>query len=190
MRLPRLLLRAALPTCLVGLVLFPSSPARADVSSWLEVAGGLGFLGHPSFDQGTDSVLRLGTGMGSQPLAPVIVGGMLRTDTWFSHGTDLSLSLRVTERGFVSGDWGAAVDLGGLSRFWGDDTVHGALGTLTLGAPFGLQLSTSYLMAQSKERALTVSFGIDLARLTIYRRSGDNWWRNPLPLDRPARPRP
>ncbi len=187
-RLPHLL-PATLSTCLVGLALLTSPSARADVSSWLEVGGGLGFLGHPGFHRGTDSVLRLGTGMGSNPLSPIIVGGMLRTDTWFDHGTDLSLALRVTERGFVAGDWGAALDIGGLSRFWGD-TVHGGVGTLTLGAPFGLQLSTSYLMARSKERALSVLFGIDLARLTIYRRSGDNWWRNPLPLDRPARPRP
>jgi hypothetical protein len=162
-----------------------SVEARADVSSWLEVGGGVGWLGRPHFNQGTSSLFRLETGMGTSPLHPLVVGGVLRTDSWIGHGTDLALLLRVADQGYASGDWGIGVDIGGTSRFWGRNS-HGFAGDLLLGAPWGIQLQLGGSLASHSTRSVTAILGVDLARLTIYRQSGGNWWKNPLPLDRPV----
>lgn len=162
-----------------------SGEAEADVSSWLEVGAGVGWLGRPHFDDGSTTQFRLETGMGTSPLRPLVVGGVFRTNSWLSHGTDLSLLVRIADRGYASGDWGIGVDLGGTSRFWGRDS-HGFTGDLLLGAPWGLQLQLGGDVLSHHTRGITAIIGLDLARLTIYRRSGRNWWKNPLPLDRPV----
>ena len=129
-------------------------------------------------------VLQLETGMGTPPSRDIIVGGLLRTQTNFGDGTDLSLSLRLATHGFVNGDWGAALDLGGYQRWWGPEST-GFIGGLSLGAPWGITLSATALRGTESALGFAAVLGIDLARLTVYRRSGSNWWKNPFPAYRP-----
>ena len=102
--------------------------AQADVSSWLFIGGG------PSWTSGgvdpteRNLMFQLDAGMGTPPRDTIIFGGLGRMQTHFGQGTDLGLFLRVATHGFVNGDWGAAIDLGGYQRWWGIGStgcVHG-----------------------------------------------------------------
>ena len=42
-------------------------------------------------------------------------------------------------------------------------------------------------LALAQIAAFGATLGVDLARLTVYRRSGQNWWKNPFPAYRPER---
>src|SRR5699024_6676133 len=136
-RLPRAALAVAL--FLTASVWAPA--AGADVSSWI-------FAGYVpgAVDDGegwqTEHLLALETGLGTPPTSPSVFGGMFKLGTYFARGTDLRLSLRTATRGFVFGDWGAALDLGGYERFWERGSVGGQ-GSLVLGAPWGITLSLS-----------------------------------------------
>ena len=100
--------------------------------------------------------------------------------THFTQGTDLGLLLRTASHGFVNGGWGGAVDLGGYQRWWGG-TSSGLMGSLVLGAPWGITLSVGAGVGNDEARTYTASLGVDLARLTVYRRSGMNWWDQSVP---------
>lgn len=166
----------------VAPVLLAVAPARADVSSWLGVGVGHGWVA----DEGASrrgATLQLLTGMGSPPSGVVAVGGLLRLDTHFGLGSDLSLPLRVATRGFVNGDYGLALDGGVLFRTFGSRRV-GPTGALWVGGPWGLQLGATGFRAAGDE-TLLVLLGVDLARLTVYRTTGERWWRNPFPAYRP-----
>lgn len=161
-----------------------TGPARADVSSWLALTGGASSIewrGSPQTDQGTFS---LETGMGSPPAGSVIVGGLLRSQTHLSRGTDLGLLVRTATHGFVNGEWGAALDLGPYQRWWGREHT-GWSGALVLGAPWGLVLSLGAGLGDADSETYAATLGVDLARLTVYRRSGRSWWENPFPAYRP-----
>ena len=106
-----------------------------------------------------------------------------RTSVSRFRGTDLGLSLRTATKGFVLGDWGAALDLGGYDRLWEGGSLGGQ-GSLVLGAPWGITLSLSGGMGTNDERHASAVIGIDFARLTVYRRSGENWFMNPYPANR------
>jgi hypothetical protein len=153
--------------------------ASADVSSWIFAGYGPGFI-----DDGdgweTQHLLALETGLGTPPTSPIVFGGMFKLGTYFGRGTDLGLSLRTATRGFVYGDWGAALDLGGYERFWEIGSVGGQ-GSLVLGAPWGITLSLTGGMGTNDARHGSAVIGIDFARLTVYRRSGENWFMNPYP---------
>jgi hypothetical protein len=86
----------------------------------------------------------------------------------------------------VQGQWGFALDLGGYERFWGAGS-EGALGSLSLGAPWGLVLSTSAGLGTSDTRFASVTLGVDFARLTVYRLSGTSWFPNPFATDEHGR---
>lgn len=162
-----------------------TSPARADVSSWIALYGGASNIGRLQNSRDWSPTLRLETGMGTDPSHALAVGGLLRTDTFFGNGTDLALLVRTASHGFVNGKWGIAVDLGAVARYWGT-TSYGASGSVVIGGPWGLQLALGGSRGGHDLRALTAVVGIDLARLTVYRRSGANWWKNPFPAYRPA----
>jgi hypothetical protein len=159
-----------------------SASAHADVSSWI-FAG----YGPAAVDDGTawetESLLALETGLGTPPNSPIVFGGMFKLGTYFGRGTDLGLSLRTATKGFVLGDWGAALDLGGYDRFWEIGSIGGQ-GSLVLGAPWGITLSISGGMGSNDARHASAVIGIDFARLTVYRRSGENWFMNPYPAVR------
>lgn len=157
-------------------------PARADVSSW--VFAGLG----PSLQRDSEGAehhqvtLQLESGLGAPPDWPVALGGLFRIQTHFSQGTDLALLTRLASRSFTAGEWGPALDLGGFHRFWAGDS-NGGVGSLVLGAPWGITVSLSGFYGTHGARGATLALGLDFARLTVYRRSGLDWFPNP---ERPA----
>jgi hypothetical protein len=165
-----------------GLVSLPPRVALADVSTWLGVAAGVSLVDRFDFESPAPT-MRLGTGMGTDPSHPWIVGGMLRADTLFGHGTDLSLMLRLANHGYVNGGWGFAIDAGPLARFWGADAFGGAA-VATVGGPWGLEAGITASYGDEHVRSLGCFLGIDLARLTVYRRSGSSWWKNSFPAYR------
>lgn len=163
--------------------------ARADVSSWASVAAGPTWLDEGGEnDTGFESVptLALLTGLGSSPENALVVGGAFQMQTHFSRGTDLGLLARVATQGFVLGDWGAALDLGGYARFWGQHS-EGGLGALSLGAPWGITLTANGSLGTHEARSFGVTLGIDFARLTVFRSVGTNWFPNPYPGYDPKR---
>jgi hypothetical protein len=166
-----------------GSVGLSTRDALADVSSWINVGGGLGLVHGFEAPRQIVPTLRLGTGMGTDPSHSWVLGGMARVDTWFGHGADLSLMLRVANHGFVNGDWGVAFDLGPTARFWGPN-VYGVAGAVTLGGPWGLEAGLNASLGNERLSSYGCFIGIDLARLTAYRRSGRSYWKNTFPVYR------
>lgn len=167
----------------VGVTLLAcAAPAHADVSSWLFVGSGPGLL-RRSGDTTLPLSLQLDAGMGSPPSGPVIVGGLARIQPYLGHGTDLSLLVRTTTHGFANGDWGGALDLGAYGRFWGTGS-QGVTASLVLGAPWGITLDLGGSLGSNDQQSVSAVLGIDLARLTVYRQSGQSWWLNPFPVNR------
>jgi hypothetical protein len=165
-------------------VLAAAAEARADISSWMFVGSGPSVIDESDSSAESQAALQLETGLGTPPAHDVIGGGMLRVHTHFTQGTDLGLLLRTATHGFVNGGWGGAVDLGGYQRWWGEGS-QGLMGSLVLGAPWGITLSVGAGVGNDEARMYTASLGVDLARLTVYRRSGLDWWNNPFPAHRP-----
>lgn len=182
-RLPRFVRPAVLvPAALSVLSFAVARPARADVSSWASAAAGPTYLDDGRSKKWVPS-LELETGIGTPPSGIVAVGGLFHRETHFGLGTDFGVLARVATRGFVLGDWGAAVDLGGYERFWGRGST-GGLGKLVLGAPWGLELGVGGGYGTNDARHFTVTLGIDFLRLTVFRTVGENWFPNPYPAYR------
>ena len=170
-------------------LLLAAAPARAEVSSWLAVGGGYGFERNAVTDTTSRATAFTTTlGVGSSPLNRFVVGGVFRTMTHFTLGTDISLGPRFATGGFARGDWGLAVDAGLVGRFW----KHGDYGRLPLqvvvtgGAPWGLQAGLgAELFNVAGAPSATGFFAvleIDLLRLTVTRQgSTEAWWKNPSP---------
>jgi hypothetical protein len=156
--------------------------ARADVSSWASVAAGPSYIDDGRTKR-TQPSLELETGIGTPPSSLFVVGGLLHLQTHFGRGTDLGLLARFATRGFVLGDWGAALDLGGYERLWGRRSA-GGLGELVVGAPWGLQLGLGGGLGSNDARHVSIVLGIDFARLSIFRTTGENWFPNPYPAYR------
>jgi hypothetical protein len=121
--------------------------------------------------------------MGTDPSHAWVLGGFARVDTLFGKGTDLSFSLRLADHGFVNGQWGFAVDAGPIARFWGD-TAYGATAAVILGGPWGLELGIQSAIGRDDIETYGCFLAIDLARLTVYRRSGSSYWKNRFPAYR------
>jgi hypothetical protein len=168
-----------------AVVLLSAGTAEADVSSWLSLDMGASQFRSVGFEREVVPSLRLSTGMGTDPSHDWILGGVARSETLFGSGTDLSLSLRLTDHGFANGQWGFAVDAGPLARWWGEN-VYGATTALTVGGPWGLEAGLQATLGESSIRTYGCFFGIDLARLTIYRHSGEDYWENTFPAYRPT----
>ena len=128
--------------------------------------------------------MQLDLGVGSHPGRPVIVGGLLKTTTYFSHGTDMTLSLRAATRGFCTGNWGLALDGGGYARWWGQSS-SGPAAAVHVGMPFGLTFTVQGTMGSEDQRTLGALISVDLLRLTVYRLGGESLWVNPRPAWRP-----
>lgn len=166
-----------------------ASSAAADVSSWLAIGGGY-TLQHNAVASQTDRATALGfsLGVGSTPRAPIVVGGVIRTLTFFTLGTDLSLSARVASGGFARGQWGLAVDVGAVGRWWkeGDYGRYPLQGVVTLGAPWGLQVAMGAqfwnIDGDPQARGGFAALEIDLLRLTVMRHGAtDRLWYNASP---------
>jgi hypothetical protein len=156
--------------------------ARADVSSWVSVASGPTYLDDGVAPRSAAS-LQMNAGIGLPPSSSIVVGGLFDVTTHFGQGTDLGLLARFATRGFVLGNWGAALDLGGYERFWGRGSA-GGLGKLVLGAPWGLQLGLGGGIGSKDAKFFGVTLGVDFARLTVFRTVGENYFPNPYPAYR------
>lgn len=180
----RRVLSSPLPAALA--LALVASPAQADVASWLFVGGGPQVLSTQTTQEELAPTFQLDTGMGSSPAGLFSVGVLGRFHTRFGDGTDLGLLLRTATRGFVQGDFGLALDLGGYGRAWGSSHV-GLAGDVALGAPWGITLTLGATSGPDEERTYAGVLGIDLARFTIYRSTGTGWWPNPFPTPRTER---
>ncbi|WP_394831912.1 hypothetical protein LVJ94_35890 [Pendulispora rubella] len=163
--------------------------AKADVTSWFALGGGFGL----QRDGAADSFDRAGTfnasfGVGTSSNASVVVGGIARSVTYFSLGTDLGIAARITSGGFSRGDWGLAFDAGVAGRLWKDGD-HGRTplqAVVTLGMPWGPQLAVGAqflsLAGNTGTAGGFVALEIDLLRLTVMRKGKtDSYWFNPSP---------
>jgi hypothetical protein len=163
--------------------------ARADVSSWMAIGGGSGLqLNRDSSSREFAGSLTYSLGVGSSPLSSVVIGGLLRGQTFFGLGTDLGLAVRASTGGFARGDWGVALDAGVLWRPWGngDFGQWPIQAVLTVGAPWGLQLAMggefSSVSGGTSAQGFFAALEIDLLRLTVTRQgSTERWWPNPVP---------
>jgi hypothetical protein len=175
-----------------GTCILHASPreAHADVSSWFTAGGGYGFQHSDSrnvYDRA--GALSFSIGVGSQPTSSVVVGGLLRTTTYFSLGTDLGLSARIASGGFARGQWGLAFDFGPGWRSWGLGADYGRFplhAMIVGGAPWGLQLGVGgdiwSIDGGTAARGAVAILEIDLLRLTVMRQGAtDRWWENPSP---------
>jgi hypothetical protein len=164
--------------------------ARADVSSWFTAGGGYGVQhgdARDAYDRAT--ALSFSIGVGSTPTSGVVFGGLLRTTTYFSLGTDLGLSARVATGGFARGQWGLALDVGPGWRSWGQAATYGRFPLHAMvigGGPWGLQLGVGAdvwsIDGAPYARGAVALLEIDLLRLTVMRQgSTDRWWENPSP---------
>jgi hypothetical protein len=180
---------ASVAVCAACLVAAPGE-ARADVTSWLAVGSGYAGLKNrftSSWNTGADLTYSLG--VGTSPLSPVVIGGVVRGTSMLGlSGTDLGVALRLASGGYARGEWGLALDLGGVVRAWGDD-AYGTLplaAAVTLGAPWGLGLALSFASTTepggSQSYTAFAAIEIDLLRLTVMRQGpSERWWPNPAP---------
>jgi hypothetical protein len=188
-KLPRLL---AVGSSLAALAV--SAPARADASAWMFVGGGV-----MSWKQGdtaslaavaavkdtshfgANGLMTIDVGAGTRPDARFIFGGIFRIQPVFQNGADLAWMARMCSHGFQAGDWGVAIDAGVYARTW--SPLHGAgfTGDLTLGAPLGFTLQLQYSVGTEKAVGFGAVAGIDVLRLSVFRQTFLNWWKNPSP---------
>jgi hypothetical protein len=147
------------------------------VSSWLYVGGGAGVLDRGDKDQ--KSIFQLDTGMGTDPGASLVLGGLFRAQALFGSGVDLGLLSRLVTGSFVRGGFGGGIDLGISQRWWGEGST-GVTGNLVLGAPWGLTLSAGGTLGTNDQRLVFATIGFDFARLTVHRSTGLGWFANPM----------
>jgi hypothetical protein len=168
-------------------VSFAPAEARADVSTWLSIGGGVARLEWAGRKQHEAVLLPTDIGMGLPPQLPVVAGIGLRLTPYFGDGFDYAAYARLATGSYVNGKWGVAIDGGGYTRaFAGGNS--GFLGTLNLGAPWGIVVALTYERGADEARTMSGVLAIDFLRLTVYRLSGDRWWPNVNPAHRPPSP--
>jgi hypothetical protein len=151
--------------------------ARAQATTWLYLGGGAGVLDRG--ERETLSVLQLDTGLGTSANHALVAGGLFRAQGYLGSGIDLSVLARLVSRGFARGDFGAGIDVGAYQRWWGQDST-GFTGNLVLGGPWGITLIAGAMIGTNDQRLYFGSLGFDLARLTVHRHSGLDWFANPM----------
>lgn len=183
---------ALLLSLTAGVTALQAAPrsAHADVSSWFTGGGGYGLARSESrseYDRAT--ALSFSIGVGTTPTSSVVVGGLVRTTTYFTLGTDLDLSARIATGSFARGQWGLAFDVGPGWRSWARRSDYGGFplhAMILAGAPWGLQLGLGAnllnLDGGTSARGAIALLEIDLLRLTVMRQGAtDRWWENPSP---------
>lgn len=169
--------RLAWPLAALAPIVVWSNPARAQASSWLYVGGGAGVIERE--ERESHGALQLDAGLGTSATHPVVVGALFRLQSYFGAGADVGVLSRFVTRGFARGDFGVGIDAGVYQRWWGEDS-RGLAGNLVLGAPWGITLIAGASLGTGDQRSYFGSLGIDLARLTVHRHSGLNWFPNPM----------
>ena len=175
-------------------VLAAPAPARADASAWMYVGGGtmvwkqgdaasLAAAGatKDTSSFGANGMMTIDVGAGTSPEASFIFGSLFRIQPIFKNGADVAMLARACTQGFQVGGWGLALDAGAYLRTWGPLKGGGFAGGLSLGAPLGFTLAIQTEVGNDKALALGATLGIDLLRLTVYRKTLGNWWQNPAP---------
>jgi hypothetical protein len=166
--------------------------ARAEPSSWLAVGGGYAFQRNGAADyDARAAALSVTLGVGTSSRNALVVGGVLRSVTYFSLGTDLGLAARVASGGFARGDWGIAVDLGVAGRWWArQEYGHFPVqAVVTGGLPWGLQVGVGADLwdvsgDSPKARGGFAVLELDLLRFTVMRNGATTaWWPNPSAAD-------
>jgi hypothetical protein len=165
-------------TSLLGFV----AEARADAASWFFIGAGGANLQAAGQDAAQPLQLQLDLGMGTSPQNFLSFGGLLRSNTFFAEGTDLALLQRTATRGYAQGGYGLALDVGAYQRWWGPESTGLAV-SLNLGAPWGIGLGLNGGFGTNSATTVGLVLGLDWARLTSHRRSGQTWWPSyPLPV--------
>lgn len=159
--------------------------ARADMAAWLSVGFGPSRLQAAGVDPHWRYHLPFDVGMGAPPSLPVFVGVGARIDPYFLDGFDYAAYARVATRSYVTGNWGVALDGGGYFRRFAPGST-GWLTTLNIGGPWGFVLSGNYETGSNDAKTTSITLGIDLLRLTVFRLSGEQQWPNVNPAWRPA----
>jgi hypothetical protein len=162
---------------LLGATLLWPSESKAQATSWLYAGGGTGAV-----ERGQTEVLPLvqvDSGLGTSARYPVVVGGLFRFQGYVGGGLDLGVVSRVVSRGFAQGGYGAGIDIGVSQRWWGARSTA-LIGSLVLGAPWGLTVNVGASSGSGDQRTAFATVGIDFARLTVHRASGLNWMQNPM----------
>lgn len=157
-----------------------SATARAETSAWASLSAGPSVLSHDGGETTLRAAMSFDAGLGTSPKEPLIFGGLFRISPTIEEGTDLSLVARGATRGFQTGDFGIAVDLGAYLRTFGPASPTGGfVGGVVLGAPPGLQLSVLGHVGAGEAFGVSTLLGLDLLRLTVYRQALLEWWPNP-----------
>jgi hypothetical protein len=185
----RRVVRVAVGPIWVAAALLVSTETRADVTSWLAVgSGGALEKNHLTGSHDLAPAITYSLGVGSTPVAPFVVGGLVRGRTMLGLGTDLGVAVRAATGGFARGDWGAALDAGALWRSWrgGSYGVWPLQAVLTGGSPWGLQLAVGTelwnVAKGTPAQGFFAAIELDLLRLTLMRQgSTERWWPNPNP---------
>jgi hypothetical protein len=170
-------LAARLGLALALALLAAPSTAAAQATSWLYVGGGAGVVQHE--EKETRSAIQLDTGLGTSAEHPLVVGGIFRVQGYVGAGADLGVAARIVTRGFAIGGFGAGIDAGVYQRWWGTEST-GFNGSLVLGAPWGITLLGGASVGSGDQRIYFASLGVDLARLTVHRQTGLDWFANPM----------
>lgn len=175
-----------------ALASFAFAPAaHAEPSSWLAVGGGYAFQ-HDGLQNANSSIgaMTLSLGVGTTAEKPFVIGGILRSVTYFTHGTDLGLAVRFATGGFARGDWGLALDTGVVARWWDKQEAYGHFPlqiVLTGGLPWGFNVAVGTQLWDVTGDSPTARGGfavleLDLLRLTVNRTGATNrFWPNPSP---------
>jgi len=177
--------RAPLAQALVAAGLLAwCSPASAEVTSWLSVAGGASRLSLSGGGTPLKFQLPFDIGVGLPPSMPVIVGVGVKLLPYLVEGVDYAAYLRVATRNYALGGFGAALDAGAYGRSF-DGKSGGLLGVLNLGVPWGGIVSVNYGRDGDGRQTVGATVGIDFLRLTVYRLAGEEQWPNVRPAWRP-----
>ncbi|HSC89187.1 MAG TPA: hypothetical protein VLC09_18020 [Polyangiaceae bacterium] len=179
-------------------LLFVPSPARADVSSWFSVAPGASVIDQSKAAEAAGlssplvwgGLLEFDTGLGTHPGRSVVFGALFHFAAHFAVGADLGGAARICTGGYASGGWGAGIDLGADYRV---ATYGGAapMARVFVGAPYGLVLGFGGSYREGEVGTLSLTLGLDFARLSTHR----SFWTETLPSplvspDAPRKPKP
>lgn len=123
--------------------------------------------------------MQLDTGLGTSARDALVAGGLFRVQGYLGEGVDLGAAARLVTRGFALGGFGAGLDAGVYQRLWGERPL-GFAGNIVLGAPWGITLLAGASVSLDDDRLYFATLGIDLARLTVHRHTGLDWFENPM----------
>lgn len=155
----------------------------------MSTSGGAYAFKHSDDEFATQGAMAIDAGVGTSPDGAFILGGLFRLSPVFEQGVDVALVTRAATRGFQTGPFGLALDLGGYARHWGPGSL-GFQGGLVLGGPLGLQLSAQGMVGTEDALSFGGFLGVDFLRLVLFREDLTNWWTNPLPPQERRRDEP